>query len=183
VAAVLMYTSGPFPLKYNALGDAAVFVCFSLLGALGAWVVQIESLSWIPVIWSLPLALLVAGILHANNWRDIRHDVARDVRTIASLLGPRRSRTYYEILIFGPFVLVVALVLLPGVGRPPAMPITFLVTLLALPKAFALHRVASAGLRDPEGEALVALDGQTAQLNLLFGVLCLVAVLLQGVRT
>ena len=38
---------------------------------LGAWVVQTRSFSWIPVLWTVPMSMLVIGILHANNWRDI----------------------------------------------------------------------------------------------------------------
>ncbi len=61
-------------LKYHALGDLAVFLNFGLLGALGAWIVQTRSFSWLPVVWTVPMAMLVIAILHANNWRDIVSD-------------------------------------------------------------------------------------------------------------
>ena len=70
----LLYTWGPLPLKFNALGDLSVFLNFGVLGALGAWTVQTGSLSWIPVLWVVPMSLLVVGTLHANNWRDIQAD-------------------------------------------------------------------------------------------------------------
>ena len=44
-------------LKYHALGDFAVFLNFGILGSLGAWVVQTQSFSWIPVLWTVPMAM------------------------------------------------------------------------------------------------------------------------------
>ena len=79
-------------LKFRALGDLAVFLNFGILGALGAWVVQIETFSWMPVVWTVPMAMLVVAILHANNWRDTISDTERRVRTIASLLGDKGSK-------------------------------------------------------------------------------------------
>ncbi|NQU27005.1 MAG: prenyltransferase, partial [Candidatus Marinimicrobia bacterium] len=67
----IFYTWGPAPLKFNALGDLAVFLNFGILGALGAWTVQTGTMSWTPAIWAVPMSLLVIAILHANNWRDI----------------------------------------------------------------------------------------------------------------
>jgi 1,4-dihydroxy-2-naphthoate polyprenyltransferase len=103
LAVGIFYTGKPFTLKYHGLGDLAVFLDFGILGALGAWTVQTGRLSWLPVIWAVPMSMVVVAIVHANNWRDIAGDTGRTVTTMASLLGDRGSLIYYGVLIFGPF--------------------------------------------------------------------------------
>lgn len=169
-------------LKACALGDLVVFLNFGLLGALGAWIVQTGSFSWLPVVWTVPMALLVPAILHANNWRDIRADTERRIVTVASLLGDRGSLVYYSLLLFFPFILSLALLAVPrlaAVGLRP-MPPSFLLVLLSLPNAFKLmgRAVRRAAPRSPLD--FVVLDGATARHNLVFGLLNTAAVLLSG---
>ena len=174
---------GKIALKYHALGDLAVFLNFGILGALGAWFVQTGTFSWIPVIWAIPMSMLVIAILHANNWRDIKTDREGHIYTIASMIGDKGSLRYYGYLIFGPFIVILLLILVPYFVFPGAtfMPFTFAVVLLSLPMALklwqkALHRQSPKNPID-----FVALDGATAQFNLAFGVLCTVALVLEAV--
>ncbi len=182
VLCAILYTWGPWPLKYHALGDLAVFLNFGVLGALGAWTVQTGHLSWVPAVWAVPMSLLVIAILHSNNWRDICYDTDGRIRTVASCLGDAGSQTYQQVLLFAPFTIIALLVLLTHVtALSPRMPVTFLITLLALPLAIRLVRT-GARRHDPQkSQAFAALDGATAQLNLLFGLLCLVALGLHAV--
>jgi 1,4-dihydroxy-2-naphthoate polyprenyltransferase len=165
-------------LKYNTLGDLAVFLNFGILGGLGSWVVQTRSFSWIPAVWTVPMAMLVIGILHANNWRDIVSDGERRVRTFASVLGDKGSLFYYGLLLFGSMALIFAFVLVPRLlfKTLPAMPWTFALVLLALPKALQLWGRAGRRRAPRQPMDFIILDGATAQYNLLFGALCTVAV-------
>ncbi|MCP4676599.1 MAG: prenyltransferase [Deltaproteobacteria bacterium] len=172
VAIGLLYSLGPFGLKYHALGDLAVFLDFGILGSLGAWTVQTGSLSWIPALWAVPMSLLVIGILHANNWRDIKSDSDGGIRTVASLMGDRASEFYYRLLIFGPFAAVLAIITVSWLtGVVPRMPLTFLITLLCLPLALKLNKKGAKRHKAENPLDFLALDGATAQLNLAFGVL------------
>ena len=176
VAIGVLYTWGPLPLKFNALGDLAVFLNFGILGTLGAWTVQTGTIFWVPAIWAVPMSLLVVGILHANNWRDIQNDTGRGIRTMASLLGDRSSEGYYAFLLFAPFALILLFIsVFRMVGIDPKMPVTFLVTLLALPLALKLMKKGKRRHNPNNPQDFLALDGATAQLNLLFGVLCIAA--------
>jgi len=170
-------------LKARALGDLAVFLNFGLLGAAGAWIVQTRTFSWLPVLWTAPMALLVVAILHANNWRDIGSDGERRVRTVAGLLGDRGSLAYYGGLLFAPFVIDLAFIALPRVARLPIrpMPWTFLAVLLALPNALRLwgRAVRRAAPRRPMD--FIILDGATAGHNLVFGLLSTAAAVLEGI--
>jgi len=167
------YSTPPLALKYRALGDLAVFLDFGILGALGAWTVQTGRPDWRPALWAVPMALLVIGILHANNWRDIAGDGEKSVRTVARLLGDRGSFRYYTGLLFVPFLMVAALIAwqLLQPGAQFGLPWTAAATLPALPAALrcwgkARHRAAPAQPMD-----FITLDGATGQLNLLFGLL------------
>lgn len=174
VAIGFFYTRGRFlALKYHALGDAAVMTAFGLLGALGAWMVQTGVFAWTPLVYSLPMALLVVAILHANNWRDIPSDRACGISTPAMLLGDRGSMRYFHALVGLPFLLVPLFVILPR-WFPPALsplPTACLVSLAALPEAMRLLDRSRRRHTSTDPLTFVALDGATARLNLVFGLL------------
>ncbi len=174
----IAYSCTAVRLKYRGFGDFSVFSVFGILGSLGAWTLQTETPSWIPVAWGIPAGLLIIGILHANNWRDIEGDTAHSSRSIASILGDRGSLIYYGVLLFLPFALVACYVFIPRVaGRWTAMPAGCLLVFLALPFALKLFRQ---GLlrRTPALPAdFVGLDGETGKLNLVFGLLLAAGVL------
>lgn len=165
-------------LKRRLLGDTAVFLNFGILGSLGAWFVQTRALSWLPVLWAVPMAMLVAAILHANNWRDVALDREKGVITPAVLLGDRGSAVYYRILIFGPYGVLLFFIMIPRIAATPwpAMPLTFLGAVLSLPTALLLHRRARRRNTPGGRPDFIALDAATARYNLLFGLLCTLAV-------
>lgn len=164
-------------LKYRAFGDLAVFLNFGILGSLGAWTVQTKTLSWTPVVWTIPMAMLVTAILHANNWRDAASDKEKEVRTVASLLGDAGSFRYYHVLVFGPFLVVLTLIFLPkpSPGGFAAMPLTFLLVLFGLPRALELSGRARRRRAPRRPLDFIVLDGATANYNLVFGLLATAA--------
>jgi 1,4-dihydroxy-2-naphthoate octaprenyltransferase len=172
--AIGLFYSG---MKYHALGDLAVFLDFGLIGSLGAWVVQTRSFSWIPAVWTVPMSMLVVAILHANNWRDSISDREKKVTTVAALLEDKGSLFYYGFLVFGSMAIVIGLIFLPRIvfSRAAAMPLTFLVVLLALPRALVLWGRARRRHSPHQPMDFIILDGATANYNLLFGLLCTAA--------
>jgi len=172
-------------LKYRALGDLAVFLNFGLLGSLGAWIVQTGYFSWLPVIWTVPQAMLVAAILHANNWRDMVSDKERRVTTVASLLGDKGSLAYYGLLLFGSSLFIFGLIVLPRLFRWPMtpMPLTVFLIILGWPIAFRLWGRARRRHAPRHPMDFVVLDGATSQYNLVFGTLCVLALWLDYVLT
>lgn len=178
----LLYSnSSRLALKYNAMGDLAVFLNFGILGALGAWFVQTGTLSWIPIIWSIPMSVLVIAILHANNWRDIPGDSRANIITMASLMGDKQSLRYYGFLIYTPFAMVLTLILIPHFLFPqfPALPFTFMITLLALPHAYRLWKKALLRNKPVHPMDFITLDGATGKLNLSFGLLSIIALIIE----
>ncbi len=124
------------------------------------------------------MAMLVIAILHANNWRDTISDGELRVRTFASVLGDKGSFAYYGLLLFGSMALIFAFILVPRLlfRTLPAMPWTFVLVLLALPKAFQLWGRARRRRAPRQPMDFIILDGATAQYNLIFGLLCTVSV-------
>jgi 1,4-dihydroxy-2-naphthoate polyprenyltransferase len=176
----ISYAAPPLSLKYRGMGDLAVFLDFGVLGAVGAWTVQTGHPSWLPAVWAVPMSLPVVAILHANNWRDAATDTQCNVVTVASRLGDRGSLIYYGFLIFAPFALVAILMAfrwLPP-ASPYGMPSASAVTWIALPLALERWRRARTRHNPKRPLDFIALDGATAQLNLAFGLLCSVALVL-----
>ena len=91
IAAGYFYTASPIALGYTALGEPTVFIFMGPVMVLGAYYAEALHFAWQPFIASLPIAFLVAAILHANNIRDIDTDVVKHKMTLANLLGRRAA--------------------------------------------------------------------------------------------
>lgn len=145
----------PAVLKRYALGDFLIILAFGLGLTLGAYGVQVGTLSphqWLLVsLYAVPVSLLVDAILHANNLRDAPDDRAAGVRTLATLLSPKAGQALQVGLLFGPLVFVILGVLFR------LLPVWSLLTLLSVPILAKAYRSGS-------------VPG-TAQTHLLFGLL------------
>lgn len=96
VIAGYAYTAPPLKLAYRGLGEATSFVFMGPVIVMGAAYVQIEAFTREAFLASLPIALLVAAILHTNNLRDIDEDHTHAKYTLASLVG--RPTADYELI-------------------------------------------------------------------------------------
>jgi len=168
----VFYTANPFAFKYNALGDIAVFISFGSAMVLGAYYVQAHRFSWAPVLYALPIALLVDAILHSNNLRDIENDEAVDIKTIPILVWEKVSKwMYYGGLILGAYLLILILIIWAG------LPMLSLLTFLSFPLAVKLVRM----IRDKEKipkKQFAMIDAATAQCHLTFGALMIISIII-----
>lgn len=166
------YTRSGFCLKYAGFGDISIFMAFGFLPVFGSYWVQSGSFSSLPIFWSIPLALLTVGILHANNWHDIDSDPAMGCQTMALVLGEKWSAAYYKLLVLGPFALTMLYLAVGSIsGTVGFAPWPVAIVMLALPAAVRLTRIKRAA----DGGAFAMLDARTAQVQLLYGVLLPVA--------
>lgn len=165
VASVLagyFYTASPFSLAYRGLGEAVVFVFMGPVIVLGSYYVQTGSFGWEPFVASVPIGLLVAAILHANNVRDIDNDRRNGKWTLAALAGRPVADYEYLALMLGGYAVVVAMI------AAGAAPWPVIITLLTLPLALRLVRFEA---RQTSPRALNLVLAQTAGLHMLFGTL------------
>jgi 1,4-dihydroxy-2-naphthoate octaprenyltransferase len=167
----IFYTARPVGYKYFALGDALVFLLMGPLMVIGSYFVLTGSYNHAVSVASLPVGCLVAAILHANNMRDIEHDLDAHVRTVANLLGHDRSRAEYYFLVGGAYVAVLGMIA-GGLVSPWGL-LVFATVPLAVKN---VRRVIHSQPRRPE--MIATLDVETAQLHLAFGLLFALAILL-----
>lgn len=97
------YTATPFKLKYRALGDIVIFLCFGPLMVEGTYVVLTQRWDWLMIAFAVPMGCLTEAILHVNNTRDIEADRASKAYTIAQMLGRTYSLYLYVILFVGAY--------------------------------------------------------------------------------
>ncbi len=168
--AVLLFSySGPPGLKYRALGELGVFLSWGVFMWLGTWYVMTGVLALDPVVASVPVGLLVASVLTANNLRDIEFDKSRGAITLAVLLGRERGLVFYTAEILGAYAAAALLVLLR------VLPLYSLLALLTLPQAVGMVRRFRSSI--PENA-----DPLTAQLVQNFGILYIAGLLLQAIQ-
>ena len=151
-------------IKYHALGDLEILLCYALLPAIGTSYIAIDRLCP-EVIWiCLPFGLLTVAILHANNTRDIRNDSRAKITTVPILIGARPSQWIYLAEVITPYILIVLFIILKEI------PLLSLITLLTFPMA--LKNIKQMMTATPNNEQeLIGLDQSTAQLQLAFGLL------------
>jgi 1,4-dihydroxy-2-naphthoate octaprenyltransferase len=154
IAAGALYTGGPKPYGYAGFGELAVLVFFGFVATAGSAYVQLERLTGLAVLASVPVGLLACALLVANNLRDVDTDAASGKHTLAVRLGAARTRLLYQACVAGALVGVGAI----GVARPPA-----LIALAAIPLALKPARLV-AERRDAPG--LIAALVATARLQL-----------------
>ena len=178
-AAGWAYTGGPKPYGYYGFGELFVFVFFGLVATAGSAYVQhapflwsysgVElavSFDWGFALWAgVPVGLLAAALLQANNLRDIETDAEAGKRTLAVRLGRSRAGLLYCFTLMG---VALSVGVLYGY-RPWA-----LLALLATPLAILPISLA---LSDQNGRTLLPMLGSTARLQIAVGVLLTIGLL------
>jgi 1,4-dihydroxy-2-naphthoate octaprenyltransferase len=168
------YTAPPLQLKFRALGVPLVFVLMGPLMVVGSYFAVTGQWSLVAVILSIPVGLLVAAILHGNEWRDISEDTRAGIVTLSSRIGREWAHYGYVGLVLGAYIslgLSVAFSLLP----PPT-----LLAIVSLPFLAQVVRSAELGATG-QARAIAMIDLQTARLHLAFGAFLVIGLLIAGV--
>lgn len=168
VAAGYFYTARPVSLAYIALGELTVFLFMGPAIVVGSFYVMALHFTWGALAASIPLGFLVAGILHANNIRDIDSDRVHGKRTLATMLG--RAGANYELVALD--VLAYATTLLAIVVG--AIPWIGLITLLSVPRAISQIKIV---MRETAAKKLNLALMRSVQLHMEYGLLMIVAFL------
>lgn len=155
------YTGGPFPLGYHGLGDVFVFLLFGFTWVAWGYYGQTGMLE--ETVWwaAIPVGASATALLVVNNLRDIGTDEKAGKRTLAVRFGARMARVQYTALVA---LTLVSPVVMWGLGLAGPW---VLLALLSLPVAFRPLRL----VLTRSGAELNAALGATARLQLVFGVL------------
>jgi 1,4-dihydroxy-2-naphthoate polyprenyltransferase len=161
ILSAIAYTGGPFPLGYYGLGDLFVFIFFGLASVAGTYYVQAGFVSTAAWWMTIPPGLIITAILVVNNLRDLGNDRKAGKRTLAVILGERRTKTQYLMC------MAVAYLILPLAAWLGMIPWLSLLAWASLPLAIRTARVVIA----EKGRSLNAALAGTGQVALLFSIL------------
>jgi 1,4-dihydroxy-2-naphthoate octaprenyltransferase len=165
------YTAPPFQYKYRALGIPLVFLLMGPLMVSGAYYVITGTFSTQALIVSIPVGLLVAAILHGNEWRDMTDDARYGIGTLSTLLGRKVAHIGYVALIVGAYLALTLAVL------AHALPTTSLLAMLSLPLLVRAIRASELGSIGQQ-RAIAMIDLETAELHAAFGFLLVAGIAL-----
>ncbi len=167
----LMYGVPRFGFKKLALGDLAVLIVWSFGIFLGGFALMGGKVNIETVLLSLPVGLLTVDILHANNWRDIKYDLSRGVRTVANLLGEKGSLWYYVGLIVIAYLIIIIYSIKTDI-------LSLLIFILSIPYAYRIIRISF----NKQNINFGRLDQLTAKFTIIFGVLLMLMFLLNNIH-
>ncbi|MGD0611111.1 MAG: 1,4-dihydroxy-2-naphthoate polyprenyltransferase [Anaerolineales bacterium] len=168
IFSAIAYTAGPFPLGYYGLGDLFVFLFFGLASVAGTYFVQAGKVSQAAWWMSLPIGLIIVGILVVNNLRDLETDRLAGKHTLAVMLGERFAKGEYL------FCMLMAFLCLPLLCAFGVLPWWSLLAWMTFPLAWKLTYV----VFNRTGKTLNAALAGTGQLALAYSVLFLVGLVL-----
>jgi 1,4-dihydroxy-2-naphthoate octaprenyltransferase len=131
------YTGRPFNWASRGAGEALVGLNFGPLMVLGAYYVQTQSFSWIPLVASLPVGLLIAAVLYINEFPDYAADKAVGKKTWVVRAGRERA-----VFVYAATMGMVYLLLLAGVvaGMLPLAALLMAITLPLVARAITYTR-------------------------------------------
>ncbi|MCX6639956.1 MAG: prenyltransferase [bacterium] len=159
----IFYTLPPFNIAARGFGELVVGLCFGTLMMLGAYYVQAQTFSIEVVVASIPVALLIAGILYINEFPDYVADRDSGKKHLVVRMGRPRAFYGYLAIIALTYISIVVGVILRII--PPYT----LIALLTLPKAIKAVKIAKAHHSNtPE---LVPANAATVFIHLLTGLL------------
>lgn len=180
-----LYTSGPFPLAYNGLGDLAVILFFGVIAV--GFTAYVQILNWDNTITFCGIAtgLVVNALLVLNNYRDREQDEKSGKRTSIVLHGERFGRYLYLFMgilaiafvikyIFVFSYVTIPHILTPLVGKGNALiNITKIIAFPALVCAYLIpHYMTWKKICEIKaGKKLNALIGETSRNMLIFATL------------
>jgi 1,4-dihydroxy-2-naphthoate octaprenyltransferase len=170
IAAAWFYTGGPRPYGYAGLGEVFVFVFFGVVATTGSAFVQIERVTPLTLLVSIPVGLLATALLVVNNLRDIPGDTESGKRTLAVRLGDKRTRIFYVVLVVLPFLTVPFLC---GLSARPVGALSMFAILFA-------RTPVQRAIEGARGPALIPVLGATGRVQLIFGVLLSVGLFVGG---
>jgi len=112
ILAAWFYTGGKTPYGYAGLGELSVFIFFGLVATVGTNYLMTLTIDPLAVILGSASGFYASAVLLVNNIRDRATDQESGKRTIAVMLGDKRARALFLVLIYIPLAINVLLVLL-----------------------------------------------------------------------
>jgi 1,4-dihydroxy-2-naphthoate octaprenyltransferase len=154
----VFYTADPVKLKHRSVGEISVFLAYGPLMVGGAYYALTGVVSLDAMMASVPIGLLVALVLLANNIRDREFDASVGISTLTTNKEEKQGFAYYKTLLSSAYIATIVLIFARVLS--PFSIIAF----LTLRESYGI--VKQFGVKIP-----LTSDQITAQLSLHYGVL------------
>ncbi|MGH8959041.1 MAG: 1,4-dihydroxy-2-naphthoate octaprenyltransferase [Acidimicrobiia bacterium] len=172
VLALLTYVGGPIPYGYRGLGELFVLAFFGVLATGGSRLAYDGTCpAWVWLM-GIPVGMLAAAILVANNLRDREIDARVNKNTLAVLVGEKRTRLLYGALMWGAMMFTAVAA---AVGAAPELVVAGVGAAGLIPP---LTRISGVAMTP---NMYAPLLGGTARLHLVYGILLSVGIVLDRV--
>lgn len=173
VVSATFYVFPKINLVGRGIGEALIGINFGILMTFGAYFVQTETFSWMPIVASLPVALLITAVLYINEFQDAKADHAVGKNHLVVRLGKKQAVNGYIVIMLLTYLIVVL-----GVVTDTLPPIS-LIALLTLPLAFKSIKIAQVNYDD--SLKLVSANASTIMNHLFTGLLLIISFFLDRV--
>ncbi|MCF7885160.1 MAG: prenyltransferase [Candidatus Marinimicrobia bacterium] len=170
---ILAYSAPPLKLINHGLGEIAVGLGFGTIMITGIFYVVTEELSWLPIIVSIPLGILVFLILFINEFQDEQFDrEAGKSHLVTRFKDKRIAAQVYKYLMFVPYLWII------GFAVAGFLPYYTLLVFLLLP--LSLKAVNNAVGNYDRNYELLQTNGLTIGIHILFSILFTIGFLLES---
>jgi 1,4-dihydroxy-2-naphthoate octaprenyltransferase len=173
VLSAVFYVFPQVNLVGKGIGEVLIGINFGILMTFGAFYVQAAQFSWVPIIASLPVALLITAVLYINEFQDAKADHAVGKNHLVVRLGKKQAVKVYILIMLLTYLIVVL-----GVVTDTLPPIS-LIAMLTLPLAFKSIKIAQANYDD--SLKLVPANASTIMNHLFTGLLLIISFFLDQV--
>ncbi|MDR2443626.1 MAG: 1,4-dihydroxy-2-naphthoate octaprenyltransferase, partial [Deltaproteobacteria bacterium] len=95
----LFYVCPPIKYGHRGLGEVFVFINMGLIMTVGTYMALTDHFNPRVIALSLPVAVMVAGILYFQSLPEIETDKKAGKKTLAVILGPHRA-TFFQFIIW-----------------------------------------------------------------------------------
>lgn len=130
---LLLYTYTTPPIQYSyrgwGVGEIGVLLGYGILPVIGSYFIVGQTISWLPLLVSVPFGLLAVLIFFNYNLVHYRRDWLMRKRTLVVTLGPLRT---FDVSALLTLIIYASLLAIASLAH---LPLSTLVTLAALPLA------------------------------------------------
>ena len=165
-----LYTAGPYPIAYTPFGElfSGFFMGTVIIGI--SYYIQTETLNLTIVLLTIPIAILIGGILLSNSIRDLEGDKEAGRKTLAILVGRTWAIRILALFFISAYIITGLFIIFDMV------PVWAAIVLLSAPKA--INAIKTFKANTVPLKMMPAMK-YTAQTNTFFGLLYGTAFLLE----
>ena len=106
VLSAYFYTAPPIRYAYRGLGELSQLLNFSLVIGLGAYFVQARTLSWEPVLATLPLGFMMFSMITVNEIPDADEDSSGGKKTLVVRFGRKAGVRLYGLGLLAAYLVI-----------------------------------------------------------------------------